>query len=500
MRVRLMSPTDDVDLDAPEPDLTDDLVQDLQLDVLWDAMGGTDAFQRQIARAALLHPVSDPRTLEHRQRALADCLRHRDAVDELYGIAVSALDLRRSIFMLPVRHHPALELSSAIDLLTALADALDRLRETCAARAPEFSSPAFADLFDRVARELDVGYVRRLRHVLQELAFPHGLLMSAGIGPGGEVTGQALRRGKDVNRHLLDRTPLKRPLLSFTLPDRDEAGATALSELRDRSVNDIAKAATQSAEHVMGFFSQLRAELGFYLACCRLSDALTAIGAPLCTPDPCTDVTTSAAGLYDPCLALRTGRAPQGNAVELGDARLLVVTGANHGGKSTLLRALGIAQLMMQAGMTVAAERFAAAPVGRVLTHWAREEDTGLAHGKLDEELERMERIVALIRPGDLLLCNESFASTTEAEGSQIALEVTTALVRAGVRVRTVTHLYDFARAMADDPALGAAFLRAPRACSGERSFRLEPGEPLPTSYGLDLYDRAFGTYYADAG
>ncbi|GEM_PF-1344577 len=137
--------------------------------------------------------------------------------------------------------------------------------------------------------------------------------------------------------------------------------------------------------------------------------------------------------------------------------------------------------------------------MGRVLTHWAREEDAGLAHGKLDAELERMERIVAVIRPGDLLLCNESFASTDEAEGSRIAQEVTTALVRSGVQVRSVTHLYDFARAVADDSALGAVFLRAPRAPSGERSFRLEPGPPLPTSFGLDLYDRAFGTHYADA-
>ena len=109
-----------------------------------------------------------------------------------------------------------------------------------------------------------------------------------------------------------------------------------------------------------------------------------------------------------------------------------------------------------------------------------------------------MERIVMEIQPGDLLLSNESFAATNEAEGAQIALEVTSALVHAGVQVRTVTHLYDFAHTAATDDSLAAVCLRAPRTGTDGPSFRLEPGPPLRTSYGLDLYDDLFGTSYAD--
>ncbi|WP_129658146.1 MutS-related protein [Rothia uropygialis] len=197
-------------------------------------------------------------------------------------------------------------------------------------------------------------------------------------------------------------------------------------------------------------------------------------------------------------MALRTATAPVGNTVGIRTGSLLVITGANLGGKSTLLRALATAQLMMQAGMRTPSEQFAAVPVGRILTHWAREEDTGLTHGKLDEELDRMEQIVADIGSGDLLLCSESFASTNEAEGSQIVMEVTSALVHAGVQVRSVTHLYDFAHAVADDDSLSAVFLRASRAGTGRRSFVLEPGPPLLTNHGLDRFDRTFGTRYAD--
>jgi hypothetical protein len=39
-----------------------------------------------------------------------------------------------------------------------------------------------------------------------------------------------------------------------------------------------------------------------------------------------------------------------------------------------------------------------------------------------------------------------------------------------------------------------ALFLRAERLADGRRTFRLVEGEPLPTSYGQDLYGRIFGT------
>jgi len=37
-------------------------------------------------------------------------------------------------------------------------------------------------------------------------------------------------------------------------------------------------------------------------------------------------------------------------------------------------------------------------------------------------------------------------------------------------------------------------FLRAPREDDGRRPFRLIEGEPLPTSFGKDVFDRVFGS------
>jgi hypothetical protein len=42
-------------------------------------------------------------------------------------------------------------------------------------------------------------------------------------------------------------------------------------------------------------------------------------------------------------------------------------------------------------------------------------------------------------------------------------------------------------------------FLRAERDPDGHRPYRIVEGEPLPTSYGEDLYRQVFGTTPADS-
>ncbi|MGH3295954.1 MAG: hypothetical protein ACRDP7_29565, partial [Trebonia sp.] len=124
--------------------------------------------------------------------------------------------------------------------------------------------------------------------------------------------------------------------------------------------------------------------------------------------------------------------------------------------------------------------------------HYKREEDAAMERGKLDEELDRMSAITDRIAAGGVLLCNESFASTNEREGSQIAREIIRALTEAGVRIVFVTHLYDLAESIYQRADSRALFLRAQREQDGSRTFRLSEGAPQPTSYGEDLYRETF--------
>ncbi len=267
-----------------------------------------------------------------------------------------------------------------------------------------------------------------------------------------------------------------------------------MSELNDRGVNLVGNALAQSADHILSFFQMLRTELAFYIGCLNLREALNDIGEPVCMPSPTSASrrNLSFSGLYDPSLALSMKRKVVANDLDLKQTDIFIITGANSGGKSTFLRSIGIAQLMMQAGMFVPAESFSAEICEGLFTHYKREEDTGMESGKWYEELGRMSELVDRIGSNSLLLFNESFASTNEREGSEIASQVVRALLDSGVKVFFVTHLYHFAHSIFVRWPHRATFLRAERRVDGTRPFKLIEAAPLQTSYGEDLYKSVF--------
>jgi DNA mismatch repair ATPase MutS len=198
-------------------------------------------------------------------------------------------------------------------------------------------------------------------------------------------------------------------------------------------------------------------------------------------------------GLYDVCLAISMKKAVVGNDVDGNDKNLVVITGANQGGKSTFLRSVGLAQMMMQSGLFVGAEAFGANIVRGVFTHYKREEDTSMTSGKFDEELRRMNAVADMLGRHALILFNESFASTNEREASEIARQIVTTLLDSGLKVFFVTHLYPFGHATEEMNLKSSLFLRAERREDGSRTFKLIQGNPLETSFGEDLYKKIFG-------
>jgi len=281
---------------------------------------------------------------------------------------------------------------------------------------------------------------------------------------------------------------------SFSIPPRDEAGSQALQDMTSRALNLVANAAAQSADHVSSYFTMLRAELGFYVSCLNLRDRLMAGGQPVTfpVPTPWTRWELTCEDLRDTSLALHIDGVA-GNDVDAGGKSLIIITGANSGGKSTFLRSVGLAQLMMQCGMFVTARSLRASVCQQLFTHFIREEDAAMVSGRLDEELSRMSTIAERISPHCVVLFNESFAATNEREGSEIGRQVVRALLESGVRVFFVTHQFDFADSFHRQHRDSTLFLRAPRQPDGRRTFRLTVAEPLPTSYGEDIYHRIGG-------
>lgn len=494
MKVFLMYRDHDFDPEAVLPANAADLIQDLDLDILLHAMAGEDHFMYDVVKTGLLVGLDDEGSVLYRQQILRDCLEHQDLAREFYSVATEAIENKRRHWFSIFTTHPGSILYSAVQLIGMFIPLLERLRGVAERGSVGFASEGFRRLCSMLQEELSEDYLNLLRTHLKYLT-SQDVLISARLGTGAEAIDHVLRKPKDFGRNWFSRIfKAKVPSFSFSVNPRDDAGCRALGELKDRGINFAANALARSADHIESFFALLRSEIAFYVGCLNLNDALTGLGEPVCfpTPHPAGTLGVEFTGLYNACLSIHAGKRSVGNNADAVGKNPVIITGVNEGGKSTFLRSIGLAQLMMQCGMFVPATSYSSDMASGVFTHYRRREDRGMLSGKFDEELSRMDVIADRMAPYGLIIFNESFAATNEREGSDIAAQITRALVGQGIRVFFVTHLYAFAHSLIEDQNLNPLFLRAERNPDGSRTFRIVPGRPAQKSHGEDLYRRIF--------
>ncbi len=498
MKAFLMYRDQDFDLQQKLPWNEQALIQDLELNVLFDAMALGDKFLFEVAKKAVLCGLSnDLDTIFYRQHILKDCLKNPSIIRDIYHIAVEAIENKKKHYYGIFSSYPSSILSSSIEMLQMFMGLLKKLKSIADEQADKFESEGFTAFFAMLKRELHDEYFASVQDHLRELKFRHGVLISAELGKGNEGTHYILRKPHNKKQSWMQRIfAQKSPVYTFYIADRDESGFRALSELKDRGINLVANALAQSADHILSFFTMLRTELAFYVGCLNLHGQLARMGEPISFPLPVApdERKHSFKGLYDVCLALSMKQKIVGNDLDADHKDLVIITGANRGGKSTFLRSLGLSQLMMQCGMFVPAEFFCANICKGLFTHYKRKEDVTMKSGKLDEELGRMSEIIDHITSNSMVLLNESFAATNEREGSEIARQIICALLEKQIKVFFVTHLYELAHGFYTQKLENAIFLRAERQTDGRRTFKITQGEPLQTSYGEDLYNKIFGT------
>ena len=496
MKAFLMFRDHDFNPQEPPPVNASDLVHDLEMNTLLNAMSLGDGFLFDIVKEAILSSIDDMDSILYRQEIMKDCLNNPAVIREIYQIPIKSKDREHRRWLGIFTHSPSGVLSSSVSLMEMYVVLLKELKKLAEEHSNEFKSEGFERFFSMIKSELDDEYFATVEYHLKQLKFREGVLISAELGKGNEGANYALRLSNSKNKNWIKEVFSKKtPVYSFTISERDDAGARALGDLKDIGVNSAANALAQATEHIESFLNMLQNELAFYIGCINLKEQLEKTGNPIAFPDPVAknERRHSFHGMYDVSLALTMKQEIVGNELNADTKNLVVITGANQGGKSTFLRSIGLAQLMMQAGMFVPAKDFCANLCQGVFTHYRRKEDASMKSGKLDEELSRMNAIVDQIKPNSLMLFNESFAATNEREGSEIARQITSALLEQNVKIFFVTHMYEFARIFFDKQMKDAIFLRAERKSGGKRTFKLLEGDPLPTSYGEDVFKTVFG-------
>ncbi len=233
------------------------------------------------------------------------------------------------------------------------------------------------------------------------------------------------------------------------------------------------------------------ADLPFYLGWLDLIRPLQDAGLPFCYPDvSATDAGLEVHGLFDLALALR--RDPPGdgivtNDLELSNAeRLVVITGPNQGGKTSFARAIGQLHHLAAIGVLVPGS---AARVGLgddVHTLFARAEDPTDLTGRLEAELTRARAILDELRPGAVVIMNESFSSTTADDALALNRALIGEMTRRGALCVVVTFLGELA---ADDPSTASVSAVMDPLDPARPTFRLERRPPDPLAHAQAVAD-----------
>jgi DNA mismatch repair protein MutS2 len=181
-------------------------------------------------------------------------------------------------------------------------------------------------------------------------------------------------------------------------------------------------------------------------------------------------------GLFNPLL-LAAGVLPVACDLRADAGVVVVVTGPNSGGKTRLLQAIAIAQLMTQAGL------FAPMHGGRVprasglFASLFEEARADQPEGHLGMELLRIRRLFDDLDFGALVVLDELCSGTNPSEGEEIARLVLSLLPDLGVQAFVTTHLLQFAGRLAEDRKLpGLGFLQVELDEEERPTYRFVPG------------------------
>ncbi len=485
------------------------------------AIGIPDLFIEETMKKLMMVPLETKEEIQYRQDILRDCLENREFIIKLYDTSCGILkgwdNLGRKAKEKVGNRDPFTVLVTDIHVLQLFVMGLSSIKELFRSYDGKLQSRGFKGLAERLEQLFPDKLRDDLNRMLEDITFysermeldkgsgqklviKSKLVMECFLGDGLKFEGFRLDEVASKERKLRSANNpigMMQEFLQSKTPDSVVVQKdTPMQDYADRMEFGIVRHMINHCMAFMGkfqtFFDQLHAQTAFYRGAVNLADHMARFELTFCYPKVGEQGTLRFQELKEVVMTMEQRIEAVGNTCDMEDIMLLIVTGANQGGKSTFLRSVGIAQVMMQCGLMVTAESFESGIFPSLFTHFTRREDSAMNSGRLDEELGRMNQIIENLGKNSMILLNESFATTTEKEGSVIAYDIIKALNEAGVKVLTVTHLLSFAQRVYDETreGQGVEFFSAERLENGRRTFKMIQHAPELTSFGLDLYEK----------
>ena len=190
-------------------------------------------------------------------------------------------------------------------------------------------------------------------------------------------------------------------------------------------------------------------------------------------------------GMYHPTLLAQAKTITRNNLRAVNGRHVVLLGGYNCDGKTTFLRTVGAVQVFFQMGLPCPVQNACLYPASSLVSVFAGEEDTGLLHGKLGQELKKLHAALKLLSEDGCFFFNEPITSTSATENYHISKEILCILLAKGHRGVWVTHLY---RLFGDVEDIHQLHLCSDLVCMRTRQGNLDD-PPFSVMEGVPLQD-----------
>jgi DNA mismatch repair protein MutS2 len=414
----------------------------------------------------LAHPPRDASVTKYRQDILRELAEHPERALELGKLAAK---IRLMVLKLeaPDRGKRYDAIGRRIDILRSVRELIDELAGAFAgsrsglARISEFASeqrevPAYETLVNLLEHENDRATIE----------------LRVKVGYDGELRSFQIVRANENQENPFYRTRFGRFLTKLTL--WIQGYGFREGELLGRLTN----AAFDGVQECVMLLFQLLVDMEFYLASLSLKQLAEANGLCMCLPELLAgpDARTELDALFNPFLLLEE-RPPKTANVNAGARALVVITGPNSGGKTRLLQAVGLTQLLGQCGAFVPAAR-AHLPIRHGLfVSLSHEASSDQREGRLGTELLRIRHMFEQLSFGSLVILDELCSGTNPSEGEDIFELVVTLLAELEPQAFITTHFLQFAsRLEAEPPVARLEFLQVELDAQQTPTYGFVPG------------------------
>lgn len=234
-------------------------------------------------------------------------------------------------------------------------------------------------------------------------------------------------------------------------------------------------------EGVRAYFPCLVSLLGdveFYLGAMHFRARAEAVGLEMCLPTfvPTTEP-RSFDGLFNPLLLTPSARPVPCDLVTDRHDTTLLITGPNSGGKTRLLQAVGLAQLLAQGGLFVPARRAQLSLAQGLVVSLIQETHADQPEGRLGMELMRIRALFEKLPVGAIVILDELCSGTNPSEGEEIFELVVTMLAQLQPQAYITTHFLEFAARLERERRIpGLRFAQVELGQHHEPTYQFVPG------------------------